>query len=278
MSSKDQYSTEVIPLICLDVDGTLVGESGIVSDAVWAACDDAIARGQHLALCTARGAFGSSWDMANRLDPTGWHVFHAGGAVVHATTATVRSYPIAPAIVEATLSIALENNWIIEFYTATDYVVESSAPLAVDHAALLGVAHISRPLAAIDQPNDGIVRVQFIVPETSVPLVRAATVELGLNVTAATSPIMPGVAFVSLTCAGVTKASGVELIAGELGLPLTDVMMVGDGDNDLPAIAAVGHPVAMANAVDDVLELATYVVGDVSQDGVVDALELSARL
>ena len=27
--------------------------------------------------------------MARRLDPSGWHVFHAGGAIVHAATAVL---------------------------------------------------------------------------------------------------------------------------------------------------------------------------------------------
>ena len=55
-------------------------------------------------------------------------------------------------------------------------------------------------------------------------------------------------------------------------------MMIGDGLNDLPAIEAVGHPVAMGNAEDEVKALANHIVADVANDGVAEALELSATL
>ena len=43
--------------------------SGEPTPAVWAAADSAIERGQHLALTTARGAFGPTYEWARRLDP-----------------------------------------------------------------------------------------------------------------------------------------------------------------------------------------------------------------
>ena len=71
----------MLPLICIDVDGTLLGSSGVPTDGVWTAAEAAIARGQHLAICTARVAVGPTWDYARRLDPAGWHIFHSGAAL-----------------------------------------------------------------------------------------------------------------------------------------------------------------------------------------------------
>ena len=89
---------------------------------------------------------------------------------------------------------------------------------------------------------------------------------------------MPGTAFVSVTEAGSTKASGIEQICADLGVAIADVMMNGDGLNDLAAIDAVGHPVAMGNAAAEVKVLARYDVVTVEHDGVAKALELSATL
>jgi hydroxymethylpyrimidine pyrophosphatase-like HAD family hydrolase len=55
-------------------------------------------------------------------------------------------------------------------------------------------------------------------------------------------------------------------------------MMVGDGDNDLPALRIVGAPVAMGNAEPEVQAVARHVVGDVEHDGLVEAFELAMRL
>ena len=277
MSSKYQYGSDVIPLVCLDVDGTLVGESGVVTATVWTACDQAIQRGQHLAICTARGAFGASWEMAKRLDPSGWHVFHAGGATVHSETKEVRSHAIDPATVFAADQIAAANDWIIEFYTAADYVVDSDDDLAVAHAGLLDVPHKVRQLDSLDLSAGGVVRLQYVVDEKLIPEITTTCAVLGLTITSATSPIMPGAAFVSLTSPDVTKATGISMIATELGVSMDDVMMVGDGSNDLPAIEAVGHPVAMGNATPEVKAAARHTVASVAEDGVVEALLLSSN-
>lgn len=268
----------MIPLVCIDVDGTLVGSSGIVTDAVWGAVDAALDRGQHLALSTARGAFANSWDMAQRLDPSGWHVFHAGGATVHTGTGEAQGRFFNADQVEQIVALSKEHDWILELYSATDYAVDSEEPAAVDHAALIGVPFVRRDLRNFIEDVDGIVRAQLVVPESLVEAITPILAPTGLTVTSATSPIMPQVAFVSLTLPGVTKATGIAVICEVLGLQMSDVMMIGDGLNDLPAIEAVGHPVAMGNAAPAVKSAARYQVADVAADGVVEALQLSAKL
>ena len=268
----------MIPLIFIDVDGTLVGASGKVTEAVWDAVDAARDRGQHLALSTARGAFGASWDMAQRLDPTGWHVFHAGGAVVHAASGEAKGEPLDDELLDVLIDAAGAKDWILEVYSPNAYVVESDAVASVDHAALMGVPFVAGKFASFRQANPRIVRAQFVVDVDQIEAVTSIVAPLGLVATSATSPIMAGTAFVSVTPPGVTKASGIGHICEALNLSIDQVMMVGDGLNDLPAMQAVGHPVAMGNAEVAVKDAAHHVVADVESDGLAEALELSASL
>ena len=60
-----------------------------------------------------------------------------------------------------------------------------------------------------------------------------------------------------------------------LNIDLSDVMMVGDGHNDLDALRVVGHGVAMGNAEPEGVEEARYVVGKVDDNGLSEALEMS---
>lgn len=267
----------MIQLVCLDVDGTLVGPTGEVTDAVWEAVDVALARGQHLALSTARGAFGSSLEIAQRLDPSGWHVFHAGGAVVHAD-GRVKTHQLDQDVVGRCCEISDDLGQILELYSAKRYAVDSDAPLAVEHAALMGVPFEARPRSTLLNSDEDIVRVQFVSDVAAAPAVMNALEVVAATVTSATSPVMPGAVFISVTQPGITKATGVSAIADALGLTVADVMMVGDGHNDLPALEAVGHAVAMGNAEQAVLDVATHRVASVVDDGVVEALELSMRL
>lgn len=270
--------SNVLPLVCIDVDGTLVGSSGEVTDAVWNAVDSARARGQNLALSTARGAFGASWDMAQRLDPDGWHVFHAGGAVVHTATEESLGDGLTPDAVDAIITHAHEHHWILELYSPNAYAVESTAKASVDHADLMGVPFVAGDFVAFRSEHQRLVRAQFVVDIDQIETVTSVVDPLGLVATSATSPIMPGIAFISITPPGITKATGIARICEANGIEIGDVMMVGDGLNDLPAIEAVGHPVAMGNAEDAVKAAARYQVGDVESNGLVEALELSRTL
>ncbi len=60
----------------------------------------------------------------------------------------------------------------------------------------------------------------------------------------AESPKMPGVRFVSLTRQGVSKLTAARFVAEAYGLSLEEAAMVGDGENDLELIRAVGLGIA----------------------------------
>ncbi len=264
----------MLPLVCIDVDGTLVGPTGEPTKAVWDATVAAVARGQHLALCTARGAFGKSWGYAVQLDPDGWHIFHAGASLLHASSGEERNQPLTTSQVEACAAVAADQDWVAEFYETRRYAVDSDHRYAIDHAALMGVPHVRSDPAGL---TGDIVRVQLVVDrERSGDALAAAPA--GTQATSATSPVQPEVAFVSITADGVNKGTAIHRLAEELGTTAAQTMMIGDGHNDVQALETAGFPVAMGNADAAALAVADFVVASVVDDGVVEALELSLTL
>lgn len=212
---------------------------------------------------------------ASRLDPDNWHIFHNGASIVHAASNETISIPLASRVVDECAEIADRHGWVIEYYSAADYTVDTAADLAVAHAELLGVDHLIRDRTTLPSV---IVRLQFVVPLEVLDWVNAELADVDAEVVHATAPGMPGVAFVSCTSPGVSKSSAIQIVAGRLGIDVDQVMMVGDGLNDLEAIRTVGHGVAMGNAAREVLVAARHVVADVTNDGLVQALAMSALL
>jgi len=264
----------VLPIVCLDVDGTLVGSVGAPTDRLWAAADRARARGQHLTLCTARVALGPTREWAERLDPEGFHIFHTGATLWRPATGEVLAHPVADQAVDAAARVAAERDWVFEAYTFDDWAVDSDAPLALAHADLLGLAHERRRIDTLDAP---IVRVQWVIPIADLADALESAPD-GCTASGATSPAMPGAAFVSVTDETVSKAAGIAEVARRLDAPLDTVMMVGDGHNDLSAMAAVGWPVAIGDADPDVIAAARIVVAAVDDDGAAEAIDQSAEL
>ena len=260
-----------VRLVCLDVDGTLVGTSGEVDPAVWPAAARARAAGICLAVCSGRPGFGVTRDLAARVAPDGWHCFQNGASVLHLGSGESRSATLAPHTVAMLVERARRTGRSLELYSDDDYVTESRTALVQRHAALLGLAFAPRPFDTLGAP---VVRAQWLLEEAEAEAVLAEP-HPGLEVSPALAPTMPGAVFVNLTRAGVHKGTAVRTIAAAYGVSLGDVMYVGDGYNDTPALGIVGWPVAMANAEPAARALARQVVGHVDARGVVDALELA---
>ena len=262
----------MVRLVCIDVDGTLVGSGGVVLAETWAAAERARAAGLHLAICSGRPAFGMTRGYAERLDPAGWHVFQNGASVVHLPDGLSRSSTLDPAIVATLVAEARARGWTLELYTDTEYAVESTGERARAHAGLLGVPFRPRPFESLlAQP---IVRAQWLMP-IEMESATLATALPGLEMSPSTSPVMPGTVFVNMTSAGVDKARAVRVVAAEYDISLEEVMFVGDGGNDLAAMREVGWAIAMGNAEPSLHDVARHVVSHVDDAGLAEALSMA---
>jgi Cof subfamily protein (haloacid dehalogenase superfamily) len=258
----------VIRLVCIDVDGTLVGSSGTVLPQVWVAAEQARRAGIRLAICSGRPAFGMTRDLAQRLDADGWHIFQNGASVVHLPTSKSRSSSLPVESVTMLIERSRRTGRILELYADTEYAVESHREPAREHARLLGVPFEPR---AYESLRGTVVRAQWVLANDEVePTLRDP--HPGLSLSPAASPVMPATTFVNVTVAGVGKASAVRALSDTYEIPLEQVMMVGDGRNDVAAMQEVGFAVAMGNSDPEVFEVAQLTVGHVDEGGLGDAL------
>lgn len=72
---------------------------------------------------------------------------------------------------------------------------------------------------------------------------------------------------------GVSKAAGLQVLCGHLGLSMEQAIACGDEGNDRDMILAAGLGVAMGNAIASIQEIADTVVADCDHDGVAEVIE-----
>lgn len=260
-----------IRLVCVDVDGTLVGSSGGVHAAVWRAADRLRSRGVHLAVCSGRPGLGIAIDLARRIDADGWHCFQNGASILHLGSGASRSAQLPPETVRGLIAQARAKGRTLELYSDDEYVIENSGARAEQHAALLGVPFSPRRFETLMAP---IVRAQWMVPFSETASVLAEPYP-DLEVSPSTSPVMPDTQFISLTRAGIDKAFALRSITDSYGISLEQTMFVGDSANDISAMSIAGVPVAMANAETHVAAIASIAVGHVDDGGLAEALHIA---
>jgi len=263
----------MVRLICIDVDGTLLGSGGRIAERVWLAADRVARAGIHVALCTGRPAFGVTRTYAERLAPDGWHAFQNGASLVRFATNETRSAQLEPEVVMDLKAKAKRHSRILELYSDHHYAVDSTSETAARHAELLGVPFVARSLDAVTWP---VVRAQWIIPCDELDALLNEP-HHGYELGPSTAPDMPDTCFVNLTPPGVDKASAIRALSETYGCALSEVMFVGDGLNDLSAMRVVGLPVAMGNADPVLRAAAKYHVSHVDAGGLADALSLALR-
>ena len=268
-----------IDLICLDVDGTLIGQEPVIHERVWKAARSAQAAGIHLAICTGRPGIGPTEGYAEALDPDGWHIFQGGASLYHLKSKAEKSHPLQEQKIDELCALQKKEGWVLEWYSNGDFTCDAKEghgfQLAVDHARLIGLKHTLRKRESLKGEP---VRAQWVVTTAQLDKVLSTAPE-GLNYASATSPSVPGVHFVSVTTQGVNKCTAIETLATEiLGSSLAKTMMVGDGQNDLSALEMVGYPVAMENADPLLAKVAKYRAGHVEVGGAADAILLAIEI
>ncbi len=263
-------------LLVVDIDGTLVGRDGRIRPRVRAAIQAALAQGVRVALCTGR-PLRACQPLVAALGLTGPQIAFDGALVSDsAGTTVVLRQPVANRALAALYAWARAVDLCLELYTEAGYYIDRPWPESRRHGALIGLPPVVAdygPLLA----SATLIKGQFVVADPARrALVEAylATAPLDLRFAwAKPPPDLPGLDFVNITHPAVDKGTAVRALAAYYGLPLTAVMAVGDGPNDLPFLRVAGLAVAMGNACEAVKAAAHVVTAPLEEDGLALAVE-----
>ena len=264
----------MIKLILSDIDGTILpyGHKR-VSDTMLDAIHEALDAGVRFGPCTGRGV---EWlpplfcddaaAYATAIGTNGQSVYLDGQAIVETRFTPELLRPLIDELSD------IPGTGVAVFMDGAPHILcgDPSALLA-SYAEYAKTAVIEKTIPDTDKMTKCNV---FLDGDMS------ATVELcdRLNERVAGLDFdVPSPSFLNVMLEGRNKASGIDALAAHLGITLDEVVVFGDGGNDVPMLAHVPNSVAVADAMPEATAAARWHTGSVNDDAVADDIRAIAR-
>jgi Cof subfamily protein (haloacid dehalogenase superfamily) len=262
-----------IRLIALDIDGTLLTGDYVMGERTKRAVRRALDRGVVVALATGRMA-SSAMGYADDLGLSAPLIAYQGGLIrdigpgpkpgrIHVHT------PLAADVARDVIPWATERGLNPHLNHLERFILREDDPNAEDYSRFMGARAELVPdlIKAIAHP------VTKIIAAGDEAAVAAAFADGIASFAGRAQVTVSHPQFLEFLAPGVTKGRAVTWLARRSGVPMSQVMAIGDQYNDLEMLAAVGHGVAMPSAPAEVLAVARYVAPPVTEEGAAQMIE-----
>jgi Cof subfamily protein (haloacid dehalogenase superfamily) len=272
LSDKERLPQHERWLIGLDIDGTLVHDDGYLSPEVIKEVQRVKNLGHEVMIATGRAA-ANAVPVARDLGIHEGFVVSSNGAVtVELDLAHPRGFQMRD-VVTFDPSEVLEK--LIENLPEAHFAVEDVDGSYRFHKPFpshaLGDQNTETPLEELR--HHPVSRVVVLSPQHDVDEFLGLISEIGL---ASVSYAIGYTAWLDISPQGVSKASALETQRERLGIAKNQVLVMGDGRNDIEmfqwAKSGGGLAFAMGQAPDEVIEASTHVTSSVTDDGVATVL------
>ena len=261
-------------LLVLDIDGTLLDKNGNISAEDTEALAKAANAGIQVSLSTGRVVQASS-RILNQLSLDGYHIFF-DGALVHNPKKDEEVYvkPISQELVKQMVDFVRLNDDNLDLYSGTHFFVEQESWVSDIRRQFFGLEPTVIDFAKV-WPKERIIKGTLVVrsPEEKAKAENFRRhFENNLTFSLTKTPAYPEVDFINIIALGASKGTALEALVSLMGVPLAEVVAIGDGDNDAPLLSKAGLAIAMGNATDELKALADHVTLNVDHHGVSAAI------
>lgn len=263
----------MIKLIAIDMDGTLLNESHLITEKVKTALHEAIEAGIKIVLCTGRPLkaiypYLEELELSQEED----YVISLNGTLVQKTNTQeiVYSHTLSHEDVAKLEGLRRKDLEIsFSYFNEKDYYYTGKQTEILQYDAdLLGME--LNYLPAKDIPDDMTIYKAMFVAESEVldqfiPQVPEFIYQdyYPIRSLSYVFEVLPKQA---------NKGAALLGLAKKLGFAKEEIMAIGDGANDIDMIEAAGESVAMGNATEEIKKAAKYETKTNEEDGVAHAI------
>ena len=254
-------------LIAIDLDETLLDDTGHIPSRASEAIKRATQQGAHVVICTARTKTGAQ-RFYDSLGLRTYFITSGGAEVFGPDGRVVFSQPVDPALVKELLMFAYANGVHAQVYVDGDLIYREKNDHAVTYEMLYGFPGIEVP-DILDLEELITPKVLYVVDKNQISSfqrrVEAAFPTLAVR---QSKPM-----YLEVTHSGISKGQALAFVAEAYGIGPKDVIAVGDTEVDMSMLVFAGLGVAVANADDNLKKIADIVCASNNDGGVADVIE-----
>jgi Cof subfamily protein (haloacid dehalogenase superfamily) len=257
-------------LIVTDLDDTLLTDDRTISPRSKSAVQRAAALGITVAIATGR-MFPSALPYARELGLTGPMLCCQGAQIVDIETGeqiSVTAMPLDLAI--DVLHFAEDKGLYIQYYTTEEYFFEKTCEESEFYDRTSGVKGVAVGRKLSDVLDFEPIKLLIIADPV---IIRTAYDEAAERWSGKLEVAISKSNYLEFTHPDANKGGAMASLAGKMGIPMEQVMAVGDALNDLSMIRQAGLGVAVSNASEQVKLAAGAVTASNELDGVALAIE-----
>ena len=264
----------MIKMIAIDIDGTLVNGEKVMTERVKNTIKEAMRRGIKIVLCTGRPPAGIK-PYADELGfETGedYIIAQNGAYIIRTDTKEVvykktLSLPEVQELYEFGKGFAAGTLLVTEFhyYSLEDVITET---MLMDAKLVNMEINVLDPNEMTEEMN--FMKILYIGEESDVDVIDSAVPD---RIRDNYYVVRSQKYLVEVMANDTNKGIALTKLAEKLGIPIEEVMALGDGENDYEMIQAAGLGVVMSNGTDNLKSIANEITLSNEEDGVAHAIE-----
>ena len=250
-------------LIALDLDGTVLDSSHVITEKVSLALRQVIDRGIHVILVSSRPPK-SVLDIARHINTKNL-IIALGGAVVANQNGDLLNIDRATIVrqnVAKILALSKQHNLTVNFYCGWDWYVARLDNRVQHEIDIIGFK--PKVVEALEQIDREPEKILLMGEPDSLQNFHHQISQHNLRIS--TSFSKP--TYYEITASNITKSAALALVCQKLNVSGSATIAVGDNFNDLDMLHWAGLGVAMDNAPAEVKAVANLTIGSNDEDGV----------
>ena len=263
--------------IALDMDGTVLNSNKEIDEPTRQAIHEALAAGKEVIFCTGR----SYSEMEEILEdfPDMHYLCGESGSLIFdlEKKEPLACRSLSPETFSLLMDTAKKRNLIPHFFSeGADFIDRKHFPELKEYGMEAFIPMFSKVATQVDdiseegQPRSH--RIEKLLLFHNSLESREQTMEYLRNAGAEAALIYAESYNIECSAPDVSKATGLTLLSEKTGIPMEQIIMVGDADNDLSALKAVGLAVAMGNANEQVKASCHVELADNDHNGCAEAI------